>query len=75
MIGTSLNQYRVIASIGMGELFRARDTRLNRQVALKLLPKEFIADADRLRRFEQEAKTLAALNHPKVAIVRGDLHE
>src|SRR6266700_217162 len=72
MIGASLNQYRITSSIGaggMGEVFRARDTRLNRDVAVKVLPKDFVADADRLRRFEQEAKTLAALNHPNVLTV------
>ncbi len=72
MIGTSLNQYRITASVGaggMGEVFRARDTRLNRDVAVKVLPKDFVADADRLRRFEQEAKTLAALNHPNVLTI------
>src|SRR5438876_7600525 len=72
MIGSALNQYRIAASIGaggMGEVFRARDTRLNRDVAVKVLPKDFVADADRLRRFEQEAKTLAALNHPNVLTV------
>src|SRR5213594_4352651 len=72
MIGASLNQYQVTASLGaggMGEVFRARDTRLNRDVAVKVLPKEFSADADRLRRFEQESKTLAALNHPNVLTV------
>ena len=53
----------------MGEVFRARDTRLNRDVAVKVLPKDFVPDADRLRRFEQEAKTLAALNHPNVLTV------
>ena len=64
MIGNSLTQYRITASIGaggMGEVFRARDTRLNRDVAVKVLPKDFVADADWLRRFAQEAKTLAAL--------------
>jgi serine/threonine protein kinase len=72
MIGTSLNQYRITASIGvggMGEVFRARDTRLNRDLAVKVLPKDFVADADRLRRFEQEARTLAVLNHPNVLTV------
>lgn len=72
MIGTSLNQYRITASVGaggMGEVFRARDTRLNRDVAVKVLPRDFVADADRLRRFEQEAKTLAALNHPNVLTI------
>jgi serine/threonine protein kinase len=72
MIGSSLNQYRITASIGaggMGEVFRARDTRLNRDVAIKVLPKDFAADADRQRRFEQEAKTLAALNHPNILTI------
>jgi len=53
----------------MGEVFRARDTRLNREVAVKVLPKAFAADVERLRLFEQEAKTLAALNHPNVLTV------
>src|SRR5436189_5374139 len=72
MIGTSLNQYQITASIGacgMVQVFRARDTRLNRDVAIKVLPKDFVADADRLRRFEQEAKTLAASNHPNVLTI------
>src|SRR5262249_51864175 len=72
MIGTSLNQYRITASIGagaMGEVFRARDTRLNRDVAIKVLPKDFLADGNRMRRFEQEAKTLAALNHPNILTI------
>jgi serine/threonine protein kinase len=79
VIGTALNQYRITASIGaggMGEVFRARDTRLNRDVAIKVLPKEFVADADRLRRFEQEAKTLAALNHPNILTIHdAGVHE
>ena len=50
-------------------MFRARDTRLNRDVAVKVLRKEFATDADRLRRFEREAKMLAALNHPNVLTV------
>jgi serine/threonine protein kinase len=56
-------QYQIttrIGSGGMGEVFRARETRLNRDVAIKVLPRDFAQDADRLRRFEQEAKTLAA---------------
>src|SRR5262245_24469769 len=72
MIGATLNQYRITASLGaggMGEVFRARDTRLNRDVAVKVLPKDFVADADRLRRFEQEAKTLATLNHPNILTI------
>src|SRR5438552_2856884 len=79
MIGTLLNQYRITATVGaggMGEVFRARDTRLNRDVAIKVLPKDFMADADRLRRFEQEAKTLAALNHPNVLTIHdAGVHE
>jgi len=79
MIGATLNQYRITATIGaggMGEVFRARDTRLNRDVAVKVLPKDFAADAERLRRFEQEAKTLAALNHPNVLTIHdAGVHE
>ena len=70
--GTRLAHYELtvlIGSGGMGEVFRARDTRLNRDVAVKVLPQEFAADTGRLRRFEQEAKTLAALNHPNVLTV------
>jgi len=51
----------------MGEVYRARDTRLDRDVALKILPESFALDADRLMRFEREAKTLAALNHSHIA--------
>jgi serine/threonine protein kinase len=79
MIGASLNQYQIITTLGaggMGEVFRARDTRLNREVAIKLLPKEFAADPDRLRRFEQESKTLAALNHPNILTIHdAGVHE
>jgi serine/threonine protein kinase len=77
--GTSIGPYEITVAIGtggMGEVFRARDTRLNRDVAIKVLPKDFVADADRLRRFEQEAKTLAALNHANVLTVfDAGLHE
>ena len=65
-------QYKLAAQIGaggMGEVFRARDTRLNREVAIKVLPRDFATDADRLRRFEQESKTLAALNHPNILTI------
>ena len=68
----SMGPYELIAPIGaggMGEVFRARDKRLNRDVAIKVLPKEFASDPDRLRRFEQETKTLAALNHPNVLTI------
>ena len=60
----------------MGEVFRARDTRLHRDVAVKVLPKDFGVDGDRLRRFALEAKTLAALNHPNVLTIHDNgLHE
>jgi serine/threonine protein kinase len=65
----NLNQYQITGSLGaggMGEVFRPRDTRLNQVVAVKTLPKTFASDPDRLRRFEQEAKTLTALNHPNI---------
>jgi serine/threonine protein kinase len=67
-----MGPYELIAPIGaggMGEVFRARDKRLNRDVAIKVLPKEFASDPDRLRRFEQESKTLAALNHPNILTI------
>lgn len=70
--GTRVDQFEIIALLGaggMGEVFRGRDTRLNREVAIKVLPKDFAVDVDRLRRFEQEAKTLAALNHPNIMTV------
>ncbi|HXW05390.1 MAG TPA: protein kinase [Vicinamibacterales bacterium] len=72
--GTRLGRYEVLSAIGrggMGEVFRARDTRLNRDVAIKVLPDLFARDADRLARFEREAQVLAALNHPNIAQVHG----
>ncbi|MEQ1912325.1 MAG: serine/threonine-protein kinase, partial [Vicinamibacterales bacterium] len=72
--GTRLGAYEVIATIGeggMGQVFRARDTKLNRDVALKVLPDSFAHDADRLARFTREAQTLAALNHPNIAQIHG----
>ena len=58
----------------MGEVWRAKDTKLGREVAIKTLPEEFAMDADRLARFEREAKLLASLNHPKTAAIYGQEH-
>ncbi len=68
--GTRLGVYEVSAKIGeggMGEVCQARDTKLDRDVALKVLPEAFTSDPDRLARFEREAKVLASLNHPNIA--------
>ena len=73
-IGSTVGSYRVIGPLGkggMGEVWRARDTRLDRDVAIKTLPPEFAADPDRLARFEREAKVLASLNHPHIAAIYG----
>jgi eukaryotic-like serine/threonine-protein kinase len=70
--GTKLGPYEILAPIGaggMGEVYRARDERLKRDVAIKVLPATFSADADRLRRFEQEAQTAGGLNHPNITAV------
>ena len=72
--GMRLGVYEVVAILGrggMGEVYRARDTKLNRDVALKVLPDSFATDADRLARFEREAQVLAALNHPHIAAIYG----
>src|SRR2546422_3157194 len=70
--GTKLGPYEIISPLGaggMGEVYRARDARLDRKVALKLLPAEFTQDADRVRRFIQEAKAASALNHPTIVTI------
>jgi Tol biopolymer transport system component len=70
--GTKLGPYEIHSQLGaggMGEVYRARDTRLDRVVAIKVLPASFAADAERLRRFEQEARSVAALNHPNILAV------
>ena len=72
--GTTLGPYAVTAKIGqggMGEVYRARDTKLDRDVALKVLPEAFTSDPDRLARFEREAKVLASLNHPNIGAIHG----
>ena len=72
--GARLGVYEVTAQIGeggMGQVYRARDTQLDRDVAIKILPEAFAHDADRLARFQREAKTLASLNHPNIAIIHG----
>ena len=70
--GTKLGPYEILAPLGaggMGEVYRARDSRLGSEVALKVLPESFSKDADRLRRFEQEARAVAALNHPNILAI------
>ena len=72
--GTRLGVYNVTAQIGaggMGEVYRATDTKLNRDVALKVLPDAFASDPDRLARFQREAEVLASLNHPNIAAIHG----
>jgi eukaryotic-like serine/threonine-protein kinase len=72
--GARLGAYEIAAPIGaggMGEVYRARDTNLDREVAIKVLPDAFAHDAERLARFEREARTLASLNHPNIAIIHG----
>ena len=70
--GSRLGSYEIVTAIGaggMGEVYRARDTKLDRDVALKILPESFANDPDRLMRFTREAKTLASLNHPNIAVI------
>ena len=73
-VGSRLGHYDVTALIGeggMGQVYQATDTKLNRQVALKILPEAFAADPDRLARFQREAQVLASLNHPNIAAIHG----
>jgi eukaryotic-like serine/threonine-protein kinase len=72
--GVRLGHYDIqepIGAGGMGEVYRARDTKLNREVAIKILPETLGSDADRVARFTREAQTLAALNHPHIAQIHG----
>jgi serine/threonine-protein kinase len=77
MIGTTLAHYEILASIGrggMGEVWKARDTKLGREVAIKALPQEFATDTERVARLEREAKLLATLNHPNIGGIYGLEH-
>ena len=72
--GTHIGPYEILAPLGaggMGEVYRARDTKLGRDVALKVLPESFAKDAERMARFRREAQVLAALNHPNIAAIYG----
>jgi Tol biopolymer transport system component len=74
MIGKTLGHYQITSQLGkggMGEVYRAKDQRLGRDVAIKVLPEEFANDADRVARFQREAKLLASLNHPNIAAIYG----
>ena len=74
MIGRTIGPYQVVAKLGeggMGEVYRARDTKLDRAVAIKILPEAFAADAERIARFQREARILASLNHPNIAHIHG----
>ena len=72
--GTTIGGYRILSQLGaggMGEVWRAGDTRLGREVALKVLPEDVAGDPERSARFEREAKVLASLNHPNIATLYG----
>jgi eukaryotic-like serine/threonine-protein kinase len=74
MIGRMLGHYQITSEIGkggMGEVYQAKDQKLGRDVAVKVLPGEFAKDADRVARFQREAKVLASLNHPNIAAIHG----
>ncbi len=71
-VGARLGRYEILGPVGaggMGEVYRARDPRLGREVAIKVLPAAVASDPDRLRRFEREARALAALNHPNIVTI------
>jgi eukaryotic-like serine/threonine-protein kinase len=74
LLGRTLGPYTIQARLGaggMGEVYRARDSQLGRDVAIKILPRVFTSDPDRLARFEREARVLAALNHPNIGAIYG----
>jgi serine/threonine protein kinase len=73
-IGTRLGPYEILSLLGaggMGDVYRARDTKLNRDAAIKILPDPFAQDEERLGRFKREAQVLASLNHPNIAAIYG----
>src|SRR6516164_696919 len=73
-IGSQIGVFRIESLLGvggMGEVYRARDTNLNRDVAIKILPEAFSTDPERLARFKREAQVLASLNHPNIALIHG----
>ena len=77
MLGKTISHYKVLEKIGkggMGEVYRAEDTNLSREVAIKVLPEQFTQDPQRLARFEREAKLLASLNHPNIAVIHSFEH-
>jgi serine/threonine protein kinase len=72
MIGKTLGNFEITSQLGkggMGEVYQAKDRKLGRDMAIKVLPEEFARDADRVARFQREAKLLASLNHPNIAAV------
>src|SRR3989442_623843 len=72
LVGRQLGSHRILSLLGaggMGEVYRARDTKLGREVALKVLPEAFASDPDRLRRFEQEARAAGRLDHPNILVI------
>lgn len=74
MVGKSLAHYEITSLLGkggMGEVYQAKDTKLGREVAIKVLPEAFALDPDRVARFQREAKLLASLNHPNIAAIYG----
>ena len=77
MLGKTISHYKILEKLGeggMGEVYRAEDTTLKRQVAIKVLPEQFTQDPQRLARFEREAQLLASLNHPNIAAIHSFEH-